>query len=145
MTQSQITTISRTIATRIAAIAAARYPAVAVKDGNAEVTQALVHGKPLHLRSAAAIRKTALDKIAEGGYSSNRSFTFSDVFETSASIQASRKQGEATDRLREKFTLKLTALQARVIAACKLGKFDTEHTAALDEFETKAEALSASE
>jgi hypothetical protein len=144
MTQSQITTITRTIDSRIREIANARFPAASERiDGNTEITKALVHGKSVQLRSAAAIKQTALNKIAEGGYSSNRTFSFSEIFETSKQVEIAAREARLVDRKRDRLVLKLGAVKSRVIADCKLGRFDTESGAALDVFEEKAELIAA--
>jgi hypothetical protein len=144
MNQSQITTIRNSITHRIEVLAEARFPSPKKDvDGMAEITKALVHGKAVRLRPAAELKRRALDKIASSSYSSDRSFRFDEVFETSAEVEAARRERAATERARDKFKVKLEGLKARILADCKLVVFDVEHGAALDQFEAKAEELAA--
>lgn len=144
MKQSELTTITRSITGRVESIVSARIPSAEEKiDGNTEITKALVHGKNVKLRSPADIKRTALNKIASGGYSSDRSFRFEEIFETSSELAAARAAAQEIERKREKLRFKLIALKDRVVADCKLGKFDVEQGAALDTFEAKAAELAA--
>lgn len=139
MKQSEITTIRNTINNRISEIVDSTIPAAKTTvDANAEITKALVHGKPLKMRSPAEIRKRALDLIASERYSSSRHLGFTDIYESTAEVKATLALADATNRKRDKLALALAGVRERVIADCKLGRFDAEQGAALDTFEAKA-------